>query len=292
MGKETGIAWTDHTFNSWFGCTKVSPGCTNCYAEAQTLRSGHAVWGPQAERKHFDQKHWNKPLHWDAEAKKAGVRRRVFCASMSDVFELRSDLDEDRAKLWNLISKTPNLDWLLLTKRPQLVSSIVPSDWMTHRWPGNVWIGTTVEDQLRADGRIKELIRLPAPVRFISCEPLLMEVTLPYLYAIDWVIVGGESGPAARPFHLNWARKIRDACAKEGAAFFMKQTGENPTFDESDPKPLTGLFGTRHVERAGAIPDVWPEDLQVRNWPEPKLRVPGDALPPIGRDHWQTEPAL
>lgn len=273
MGKETGIAWTDHTFNPWWGCTKVSPGCTNCYAEAQASRSGHSVWGLKGERRHFEAKHWNEPLKWEAAAKASGVRRRVFCASMSDVFEYREDLDEARARLWDLIRDTPHLDWLLLTKRPEEVSKLAPNSWVSWAWPINAWIGTTVEDQKRANERIGELVGLPAPVRFLSCEPLLEEVDLGDLSGIDWVIVGGESGPSARPFQLSWARKILGACRKGKVSFFMKQTGENPTFEPGEaPPPPDPLVKLRHVDRAGAVPEVWPEDLRVREFPTPKPR--------------------
>lgn len=119
MAKNSSIEWTDHTFNPWWGCAGVSPGCDNCYAEAWAKRVGEDIWGARKPRRFFGEKHWCEPLKWNDEAQKQGHRRRVFCASMADVFELRSDLDPWRDRLWVLIDQTPWLDWLLLTKRPQ-----------------------------------------------------------------------------------------------------------------------------------------------------------------------------
>lgn len=119
MGIETEIAWTDSTFNPWWGCQRVSPGCERCYAETFAKRVGLQVWGPKQERRFFGEKHWREPLRWNEQAAKAGARRRVFCASMADVFEERLDLAAARARLFGLIRLTPSLDWLLLTKRPE-----------------------------------------------------------------------------------------------------------------------------------------------------------------------------
>jgi protein gp37 len=142
MGKNSKIEWCHHTFNTWWGCEKVSPACKNCYADGFAKRVGWHVWGENAPRRFFGDGHWRQPLLWNEEARKAGERARVFCASMADVFEERPDLDASRERLWELISKTPFLDWLLLTKRPHAVDRAVP--WTTN-WPDNVWLGTTVE---------------------------------------------------------------------------------------------------------------------------------------------------
>src|SRR5271166_5607806 len=150
MGKNSKIEWTDHTFNPWWGCTKVSEACKNCYAEAWSKRVGQKVWGPTANRRFFGEKHWLEPVKWNADTQ-AGRRRRVFCASMADVFEDRRELDPWRQKLWDLIEVTPRLDWLLLTKRPELVATL--ARWGDD-WPPNVWLGTTVEDQESADFRL------------------------------------------------------------------------------------------------------------------------------------------
>lgn len=230
MGKDSSIEWTDHTFNPWWGCAHVSPGCENCYAEAWAKRVGEKVWGTKQDRRFFTEKHWSEPLKWNADAQAGKNRKRVFCASMADVFELRSDLDEWREKLWELIDETPWLDWLLLTKRPQNIGKKVP--W-TNDWPNNVWLGTTVEDQKRADERLPILLQFPAKRRFLSCEPLLGPVDLSAwtrhrpkkLHEIDWVIAGGESGANARAMLPGWARQLRDECQKSEIPFHFKQWG-------------------------------------------------------------------
>lgn len=253
MGESTAISWTDHSFNPWWGCARVSAGCENCYAETFAKRTGNLVWGKNAERRFFGDKHWNEPVKWNRQAEAAGVRRRVFCASMADVFEDRDDLHDERQRLLQeVIPETPWLDWQLLTKRPQNVLEMVPETWLPGHsveewagWPDNAWIGTTVEDQQRAEERLPVLSDIPAPVRFLSCEPLLGPVDLrPWLRRIGdkaelewdttrrigWVIVGGESGPRHRPLDLDAARAIRDECERWGVPFFFKQVGgQRPT---------------------------------------------------------------
>lgn len=276
MGEHTKISWTDHTWNPWWGCQRVSPGCQHCYAEAFAKRTGNAVWGKDAERRFFGDKHWAEPLRWDAAAAAAGYPALVFCASMADVFEDRADLVDHRARLWDLIAATPHLIWQLLTKRPENVRGMVPDRWITHPlddidyiigdWPANVWIGTTVEDQERADERIPHLLAIPAPVRFLSCEPLLGPLDLsPWLHLewmdalrppgapmsfrgeggwgvemftylagrrtdIGWIIVGGESGAGYRALDLaHGADVIDQAEAAEVPAFFKQVGGFRPT---------------------------------------------------------------
>lgn len=264
MGKATSIAWTDHTFNPWWGCEKVSAGCANCYAETFSKRVGQGVWGKDAPRRFFGEKHWREPLKWDRDALEGGVRRRVFCASMADVFEDRPDLVEQRSRLFGLIQNTQSLDWLLLTKRPENIARLMPG-WATPLaeivWP-NVWLGTSVENQEQANARIPHLLEVPAMVRFLSCEPLLGPVDVsgfmwpvhdrwPSQYRtasearadgavvtrhrqgvvwagtpfVKWVIAGGESGPGARPCDVAWIRSLRDQCRDAGTAFFCKQLG-------------------------------------------------------------------
>lgn len=240
MGETTAIAWTDHTFNPWWGCTRVSPGCQHCYAEAFAKRTGNDVWGT-SPRRFFGDKHWAEPLKWDRQAAADGRPHLVFCASMADVFEDRPDLMTPRARLFRLIESTPHLIWQLLTKRPQSVGPLTPVEWWQDGgWPPNAWIGTTVEDQQRADERIPKLAKIPAPVRFLSCEPLLGPVNIerwlltgpritgpadPNLGRtwVDWVICGGESGPGHRPLDLDHARSLRDQCVD--VPFFFKQVG-------------------------------------------------------------------
>jgi protein gp37 len=175
-------------------------------------------------------------LRWNRAAEQAGERKRVFCASMADVFEKRTDLDSSRERLWELIEQTPNLDWLLLTKRPQYIQKMAP--W-GDTWPHNVWVGTTVESQACARQRLKHLLKIPATVRFLSCEPLLEKLDLIDLaelepFPIDWIIAGGESGPHSRAMEPGWVEALRVQSEELGAAFHFKQWGhwspvENPT---------------------------------------------------------------
>lgn len=225
MGENTKIEWATHTFNPWWGCTKVSEACKHCYAESWAKRVGKDVWGPSVERRMFGDLHWQQPLRWDAAAAKGGARPRVFCASMADVFEDREELDAPRKRLWQLIESTPNLDWLLLTKRPQNVAS--RAGWGAD-WPENVWLGTTVELQKRAEELLPHLAAIPAKVRFISAEPLLGHLDLnPWLGStIDWVITGGESGPKARPASPDWFRSLMLQCMEKDVAFHFKQWGD------------------------------------------------------------------
>lgn len=179
------IEWTHHTFNPWVGCTKVSDGCKFCYAEKlMDHRYGKVKWGPQGTRQRTSAANWRKPLQWSKQAQTEGKRYRVFCASLADVFEDRSELAPWRAELLHLIQQTPNLNWLLLTKRPENVSSMIEqatgfsdSEMWFHSAP-HVWIGTTVENQHYANERVPHLLKVPAKVRFLSMEPLLGEVDL------------------------------------------------------------------------------------------------------------------
>jgi len=230
MAKNSSIEWTHHTFNPWWGCAKVSPACKHCYAEAWAKRVGQDVWGGSAPRRFFGESHWAEPLRWNQEAESNGARHRVFCASMADVFEPRADLNAQREKLWILIQATPSLDWLLLTKRPGSVGRLAP--W-GNNWPANVWLGTTVENQLWAEKRLPLLLRQPAARRFLSCEPLLGPIDLERwttkrpksLLPIDWIIAGGESGSGARPMLPGWARSLRDQCERAKISFHFKQWG-------------------------------------------------------------------
>lgn len=269
MSAKTGIEWTDHTFNPWWGCTKVSPGCANCYAERDATRYGHPVWGPDAGRRFFGQKHWLEPLRWDIAAMKAGVRRRVFCASMADVFEetrgrgLDFRLDAERRKLWAAIRATSHLDWLLLTKRPENIWKLGP----VGGWPRNVRVGVSVESQ-EYESRIIELLESDAPHPWISYEPALGPLDLclgnTAMLSLEWVIVGGESGPGARPFDLAWARSVVEQCRAAGVACFVKQLGANP---DGAGFSVAARFRGRLRDRKGGDPSEWPEDLRVREFP-------------------------
>lgn len=229
MAKDSKIEWTHHTFNPWWGCAKVSAACEHCYAETWAKRVGNSIWGRSSPRRFFGDHHWKEPISWNLEAQKAKERRRVFCASMADVFERRAELNVWRSRLWGLIQKTPMLDWLLLTKRPQNISEMVP--WKNDEWPGNIWLGTTVENQFWANKRLPDLLKQKTSVRFLSCEPLLGEINLKDWFTdkkanpIDWIIAGGESGPRSRPMNPDWARSLRDQCKKRKIAFHFKQWG-------------------------------------------------------------------
>lgn len=192
MSTETKIEWTDHTFNAWWGCTKVHAGCSNCYAEAWDQRWGGDHWGKNKPRR-FIKGEWTKPLQWNAEARKRGVRARVFCSSMCDIFEKYDgpivdregavipelSLMKLRLRVFELIEKTPWLVWLLLTKRPENIVGMSPNRWHSggHDWPDNVWTGTSPCDQETADVCVPALVRVPGP-HFLSCEPLLGEIDL------------------------------------------------------------------------------------------------------------------
>lgn len=267
MAANSKIEWCDHTFNPWIGCTKVSAACKNCYAEAMMdKRFGRVKWGPQGHRARTSAANWRKPLAWNEqqwyECMSCGwrgsyserpavfrcpkcnslavnkTRQRVFCASLADVFEDKPELAVWRYDLLNLIMETQNLIYLLLTKRPENVASMIGYQY-GNPWgdglPTNVWIGTSVENQQTADERIPHLLQIPAVVRFLSVEPLLEPIYLnleengrhpDYNWGIDWVIVGGESGPNARPMHPDWVRSIRDQCIAADVPFLFKQWGE------------------------------------------------------------------
>jgi protein gp37 len=299
MSANSKIEWTDHTFNPWIGCTKVSiaatggGGCDHCYAEVSTparvLRSkGDETWGARAPRVRTSEANWKLPRRWNAQHEaffaQHGRRQRVFCASLADVFDNAVD-PMWRSELFILISETPNLDWLLLTKRIGNVQAMLPV-WYRDpaAWEGgngrahaNVWIGATVVNQAEADRDIPKLLDVPAAKRFLSMEPLLGPVDLqksctarcpngdcfPHssghrvvvdsesgglclecicsrLNGLHWVIVGGESGPGARPMHPDWARALRDQCAAAGVPFLFKQWGEwLPALQDGDPNAST-----------------------------------------------------
>lgn len=230
------IEWTDSTFNPWVGCTKIKrPGnkpsaCDFCYAEKWAKRSGQVRWGNFARRRTTDS-YWRGPLGWNSQAsdfyRKFGRRRRVFCASLADVFDNQADA-EWRADLFDLIRKCDQIDWQLLTKRPQNIKKMLPRDW-GEGYP-NVWLGTTAEDADSYQQRVGHLLALPAVVRFVSYEPALgplgsikIEGETP-----DWIIIGGESGvrtDLARPTRPEWARNVLAECLRHDVASFLKQWG-------------------------------------------------------------------
>lgn len=270
MARDSKIEWTHHTFNPWWGCAKVSPACKNCYAESWAKRLGDSVWGKDTDRRFFTDKHWNEPLKWDAEAQITG-RRRVFCASMADVFERRKDLNIWRDRLWHLIFNTPNLDWLLLTKRPQNIISMVP--WDNNEWPDNVWTGVTVENQTWAVNRLEILKDVGSKIKFLSCEPLLSALDLkPWMKKgqIDWVIAGGESGPHSRPMSPQWVKALRDQCQNHGVPFHFKQWGHWAPVDFlTDDQRKTITFDEHLLAPAGKKKAG--RSLDGRTWDEVPL---------------------
>jgi len=232
MSDTTKISWCDHTFNPWIGCSKVGTECLNCYAEALAKRwYKGAKWGPKGARHRTSKANWARVRRWNADAIARGVPGRVFCASLADVFEDHPTLDPWREDLFRLMEECTALDWMLLTKRPENVMRMVPKAWRKS-WPRHVWIGTSVGTQA-ATARLDDLIRIPAPIRFVSAEPLIHPVDLsPWLSrrrngtpVIDLVITGGESGGGARPMSPDWVRKIRDDCATAKVHFHHKQWG-------------------------------------------------------------------
>lgn len=221
---------------------------------------GHALWGTRGSRRFFGDSHWEEPLTWNEEAAGTRQRQRVFCASMADVFEDRSDLDASREKLWTLILATPWLDWLLLTKRPQNIERMTA--W-GQDWPDNIWLGTTVENQKEAERRLPHLLRHDSSIRFLSCEPLLGPLDLTSwlrgseeLNAIDWVIAGGESGHRARPMHPDWPMALLRQCQKTKVAFHFKQWGHwapEHVFDEAEGRAETiNIRGERPIKMIAA----------------------------------------
>lgn len=213
MAETTDISWAHSTFNPWIGCTRVSPGCDNCYAATlMDTRYGRVKWGAGEARQRT--KTWNQPRAWNRKAAASGKPWRVFCASLADVFDNEVP-DEWRVDLWALIADTPHLTWMLLTKRIGNVPKALPV---------NVWIGATMVNQEEYDRDIRKLCAIDA-VRFISCEPLLGPIKLLSYPQVDWIIVGGESGPGARPMSAEWARSLRDQCAEFRIPFHFKQWG-------------------------------------------------------------------
>lgn len=288
MAENSKIEWTDHTFNIVWGCQRVSEGCQHCYAETLAKRYGHDVWGPAktTARREMSAAYWKQPYKWNKAAKESGIRARVFCGSMSDVFEDHPTNEWARANLFGLIEETQNLDWLLLTKRPENIRKMIPQAW-TRTPRANVWYGTSVENQKRADERIPELLRVPAAVRFLSCEPLLGALDLneyitcqQYLHGqvvpctcprIHWVIAGGESGHGARPMHPQWARSLRDQCHDAGIAFHFKQYGEYlplASADEASQYPRAAMIEGDNVRWVRVGKHAAGRLLDGRTWDE------------------------
>lgn len=257
MAENSSIQWTTHSFNSWVGCQKVGPGCDNCYAERDSKRffSKKVLWGENAERLTLSENYWKQPIKWNKRAGETGIRERVFCSSMADVMDKNSPVGV-RERLWDLIKATPNLDWLIVTKRIGNAKKMLPADWGNGYQ--NVWLISTIVNQAEADRDIPKLLDTPAFIRGLSMEPLLGPVQIPQWFIrdepysiprnIDWIIAGAESGPHARAMDLSWVNDLQAQCSKNKVPFFVKQ--------------LTGIKGK-------AIKDIslFPADLQIREYP-------------------------
>ena len=291
MGERTDIAWCTSSWSPWIGCTEVSPGCDACYARVLDARyryGGAVHWGTGVPRHRTSESTWKRPLTWDNKAFVSGERWTVF-PSLCDPFDNEVPV-EWRNDFWHLISATPSLTWLLLTKRIGNAAKMVP--WTVHPW-SNVWIGASVVNQEEANRDIQKLVATPAAKRFVSYEPALNRVDWCEALEIwwnsttqswvredlprpDWVIVGGESDQGkhkARPFDLAWARSTVRQCRAAGVPVFVKQLGSNPFVtvpDHPAPAPGTPAGFPRtpsFKDRAGADPAEWPEDLRVQEFP-------------------------
>lgn len=229
MSEKTAISWTDSTLNFWHGCFKVSPGCQHCYAETLSKRYGREIWGPASNTaRMLTNGPWKDCLKWDAQARTDGVRHKVFAMSMGDFYEDHPMIEPWRVDAFKILENFTNLDVQLLTKRPENIRRFSPQSWLEN-WPAHVWIGTSIENQATADKRVYDLYKAGvAATRFLSIEPMLEPIRIPYIEKMGWVIVGGESGPHCRPFKTAWADDILAQCREYDVKFFMKQLGGHP----------------------------------------------------------------
>lgn len=231
MGKDSKIEWCHHTFNPWWGCTKTSSGCEYCYAEFRALRFQYDCFGAGKPRRLMSDQYWAEPLKWNIEAgdclASGEGQTRVFCGSMCDIFDSEAPIPE-RGKLWTLIDRTPNLHWMLLTKRIDNAWIYLPHAWIDRigDWPKNVSLGVTVENQ-ETDWRLHHLrmYRDKYGIRstFVSVEPMLERVILNGLRYVKVVFCGCENGPRCWRYREDWARSLRNQCLEAGTAFFYKQ---------------------------------------------------------------------
>lgn len=338
------IQWTDHTQNFWIGCTKVSPGCAHCYAEARDKRFADGIhWGKGAPRQRTGVSNWHEPVKWNRVALDAacgdcdpclaghpeqcalGINHpKIFCSSLSDILDAEVPI-EWFAEAMGVVMQCSALTWQLLTKRPELFRERVASainylstkpatkevfaliDWLQgwqsgNRIPGNVWIGTSVENQACADSRIPALLKIPAKIRFLSCEPLLADVDLrdvpnsefgegePHYDSllgrsydsfgdgtngsgVHWVIVGGESGSGARPMVLDWVRHLVAQCNDTDIPIFVKQLGREPIETMETAKVGDDVIPACEMpvllnDKKGGDMQEWPTELRVREFPK------------------------
>ncbi len=274
MGEKTQIAWCDHTFNPWIGCTKISPGCANCYAEKSLPVKFNAIeWGKGKLRHRTSNANWKKPITWHNKAVKSGVRKRVFCASLADVFDPEID-QKWRDDLWALIEQCDGLDWQLLTKRLNNLNidemlNMLPMKWRVFGFPEHVWLGHSVCTQSEADRIIPMMVEFSARVRFLSIEPLLEKIDLVKSIGdleecFHWVIIGGESGEKARNIYFEWIENLLADCSYLKIASFVKQLGSNL---ESNRMQYPYTINTITDRKGGDITE-WPANLAVRQFPK------------------------
>jgi protein gp37 len=264
MASQTKINWAESTFNPWEGCTKITSGCDHCYAEGRDAR--HLVdsvchWGKGAPRRLTSESNWQNPVVWNRKAETGKYRQRVFCGSLCDWADAEAP-EGALARLWELIRTTPNLDWLLLSKRPNRIAGLLPGDW--NEGYSNAWLGVSVENRAQGLNRIDILRDIPAVRRFISFEPLLEDLGEIDLRGIAWAIVGGESGNNARVFRVEWAESILRQCREQGTAPWIKQLGKNPEYLCSALK-LEGPQGEDWEQWPGYL-----DHLKVRELPNNK----------------------
>lgn len=299
MSANSKIQWTDHTFNAWEGCTKVAPECKNCYAKTLVdHRFGRAKWGKGQPRRRTSGNLWKQPLAWNKTAPQrlhwgpepcsaihtgapCKPAPRVFCLSLGDWLDEEVPI-EWLSDLLLLIERCQNLDWQLLTKRPQnwihrigLASNLTQRKWLFD-WahgdyiPPNIWIGVS------AGADQKAALEIPAKVHFLSCEPMLHaldEEQNNVTQEFDWIIFGGESGTDARPCHIEWIRRGLAFCRANGIQAFVKQLGRRPYFLSGAAK--ISMRTNRYRDFDDVIRDShggdmseWPEDLRVREFPK------------------------
>ncbi len=301
MGATTGIAWCHATWNPWISCAFDSVECHNCFAKAWAERFRPEIkWGPHGDRVRTSPANWRLPLKLNAEAEKEGRRKQLFCGSLLDLFELLPVTHKDaqmqhdaRAEVWGIIEATPWIDWQMLTKRPQNMPAMVPARWNDEGWPDNVWAMASVGNE-QGKRRVHDLMRVNARVRGLSVEPMIEGFSLADELAtglIHWVIIGGESGPKARPFDLAWGQQIVDECsdARVAVAVFVKQLGAVPMMGMDSWRAMRPLPKEREAlnDRTpfDCIP-LWLDDQHGADWDQwPKGAIervrqfPFDALP-------------
>ena len=272
----TGISWTDETWNPTVGCSKISEGCRNCYAIGQSHRNaaigatmptpGRLKYYEGLTEKRGDRVEWTGVVNFVPEALEIPLKwkkpRRIFVNSMSDLFH-ESVPFEWIDKVWEIMKATPRHTYQILTKRPDRMFEYAKSN----QTLPNVLLGVTVENQQAANDRIPLLLQCPAALRFLSCEPLIAPVWIaPYVNCLDWVIIGGESGPSARNCNIEWMKSIAQNCIDKNVPVFVKQLGAKPF---SAYIPVTGASIRWPIsDRKGAIVAEFPEYLQVQQFPE------------------------